>query len=268
MVNVDLLSLLRAPNWLPRYQSTAARRALKRVHRVIDSVIDEFEHGRGDRSAVIADLFEARDGNGRLLTKRAIRNEAIVIFMAGHETTANTLAWAWYLVSKSPRVRKKLHAEIDALGRLPDYEEVRHLNVTRSIIEETLRLYPPVPILGREALSDVVLGGKNIKKGSLVIVCPFMLHRRSSIFPRPNKFIPERFDPDIAPRPDKYAYIPFAIGPRICPGMVFGLTEAILTLATLSKKFAPKLKPGVEVQPISRLTLRPGHVLPMTLNMR
>lgn len=265
---LDLLSLLRMPNWIPRRQSRSAKRALKRVHAVIDDVIEEFAQGRGDRNAVIASLFEARDDEGNPLTRTAIRNEAIVIFMAGHETTANTLAWAWFMISKSGRVRRKFHAEIDALGRFPRFEDVRSLTVTRSIVEETLRLYPPVPILGRQALADVEIGGHWIKKDSVVMVCPFLLHRKAALYPKPDHFIPERFDARVAPRPEKYAYVPFAIGPRICPGLTFGLTEAVLSLAVLGQRFDPCLKDNHDVVPHCRLTLRPGESLPMVLRDR
>ena len=265
---LDILSLVRAPEWMPRFQSPAARREIRRVHCVIDDVIDKLERGEGDKNAVIAQLFAAKDKQGRKLTRQAIRNEAIVIFMAGHETTANTLAWAWYLLSRSARVRDKFHREIDALGRAPTFDDVSSLPFTRAIVEETLRLYPPVPILGRQALSDTRLGNRTIRKGSIVMVCPFMLHRKRSVFSRPNRFIPERFDERLAPRPEKYAYIPFAIGPRICPGLVFGLTEAILALTALGQKFNAQLKEGHEVEPLCRLTLRPGATLPMILNHR
>jgi cytochrome P450 len=265
---LDALSLIRAPDWLPRFQNSAARRALKRVHRVIDDVIDQIASGKGDSETVIAHLFDVKDKDGRGLTREAIRNEAIVIFMAGHETTANTLAWAWFLVSKSNRVRAKMQAEIDALGHPPKFEDVQGLIHTRSIVEETLRLYPPVPILGRQALEDTKVGKWDIRKGSIVMVCPYMLHRKGSVFSRPNKFIPERFDERIASRPDKYAYIPFAIGPRTCPGLAFGMTESIIALATLGRGFDPVLKKGHVVEPLCRLTLRPGANLPMILRRR
>ena len=265
---LDILSLIRAPDWVPRFQGAAARRALRRVHRVIDDVIDEIADGRGDDTAVIAQLFNAKDKEGRALTREAIRNEAIVIFMAGHETTANTLAWAWYLMSKCDRVRTKFHQEIDALGRPPKFEDVHGLTYTRSIIEETLRLYPPVPILGRQALADTTVGDTHIRKGSVVIICPYMLHRKHKVYSKPNHFIPERFDERVATRPDKYAYIPFAIGPRICPGLMFGMVESVIALATLGQAFAPRLKPDHQVKPLARLTLRPGATLPMILDRR
>lgn len=265
---LDLLSLLRVPDWFPRYQRSSTRRALKRVHRVIDNVVDEFAAGRGDSDAVIAALFEAHDEKGHKLSKREIRNEAIVIFMAGHETTANTLAWAWYLMSQSPRVRRKFLAEIDTNGAPAGLQDVNELTFTRAIIEETLRLYPPVPILGRQALADARIGTTQIKKGALVLVSPFMLHRKEKLFGMPDHFIPERFDGRLAPRPEKYEYIPFAVGPRICPGLTFGLTEAVICLAKLGGKFDPVLVPDQSVREQCRLTLRPGERLPMLLRRR
>lgn len=265
---LDLLSLLRAPDWVPRYQKAATRRALRKVHRVIDNVVDEFAAGRGDSDAVIAALFDAQDDEGRKLTRTAIRNEAIVIFMAGHETTANTLAWAWYLLSQSQRVRTKFHEELDMFGAPTSLQDVRKLTFTRAIIEETLRLYPPVPILGRQALEDTTVGETRIKKGSLVLVSPFMLHRKKELFGMPDHFVPERFDDRLASRPEKYEYIPFAVGPRICPGLSFGLTEAVICLAKLGNIFDPVLAPGETVQEQCRLTLRPGERLPMLLQRR
>ncbi|MEM9047625.1 MAG: cytochrome P450 [Pseudomonadota bacterium] len=264
---VDILSLLRAPDWIPRLQGRAARRALRRVHRVIDDIVDRFARGEGDQSAVVARLFEARDGSGRAFSREAIRNEAIVLFMAGHETTANTLAWAWYLISQSPRVRARLQAELRMVlsGRAAVLEDVRALRYTRAIIEETLRLYPPVPILGRQAVADGVIGSTPIRRGALVLVAPFMLHRRPAIWSMPDHFVPERFDDRVAKRPNKYAYVPFAIGPRICPGLTFGITEAVLTLATLAQRFDLRLEAGHEVALQCRLTLRPGANLPMRL---
>ncbi|MEM8741967.1 MAG: cytochrome P450 [Pseudomonadota bacterium] len=267
---VDVLSLLRAPDWLPRIQGLAARRALKRVHRVIDDIVDRLARGEGDQQAVVARLFAARDAQGRAFSREAIRNEAIVLFMAGHETTANTLAWAWYLISQSPRVQARLQAELAETlgGRAPELADVRGLRYTRAIIEETLRLYPPVPILGRQALADGEIGGTPIRRGALVLVAPFMLHRRPAIWSMPDHFVPERFDDRVAKRPGKYAYVPFAIGPRICPGLSFGLTEAVLALASLSQRFELTLEPGHEVTLQCRLTLRPGAKLPMRLRQR
>ncbi|WP_350333525.1 cytochrome P450 [Coralliovum pocilloporae] len=269
---VDLLSLLGAPDWMPRpYHGIGIRNPLKRVHAEVDKIIEAHFKGEADDSdAMIAQLFSARTEDGEPLSKRAIRNEAIVIFMAGHETTANTLSWAWLNVSQSPRVRKKLHEELKTVlgGRPPCFEDVARLRYTRFIIEETLRLYPPVPMLARRALEDGRLEEHSYKKGSILLISPWLLHRNPRIWSEPDAFIPERFDTTIAPKPHKYSYIPFAIGPRICPGLTFGLTEAILILAGLAQKFSLDLKPGHQPEAVSRLTLRAGDRLPMILTKR
>ncbi|WP_205910776.1 cytochrome P450 [Paroceanicella profunda] len=270
---MDIPSVLGLPDWFPRPRGLKVGRALRRVHGVIDEIVERFEQGTGDAEAVIGQLFAARaEGaeGAEALDREAIRNEAIVIFMAGHETTANTLAWAWFLISQSSRVRDRLQDELaDVLeGRAPDIDDVRGLPYTRAIIEETLRLYPPVPILGRQALADGDINGTQVKRGSVVMVSPFMLHRKPDLWSRPDEFIPERFDERLTPRPSKYAYIPFAIGPRICPGLTFGLTEAILCLATLAQAFELDLAEGHVVRTQCRLTLRPGDTLPMLLRPR
>ncbi|MBJ3777252.1 cytochrome P450 [Acuticoccus mangrovi] len=266
----DLLSLMNAPDWVPRLQGVSTRRARHRVHRVIDDIVDRFARGEGDPNAVISQLFAARDSSGAPLTKAAIRNEAIVIFMAGHETTANTLAWAIYLVSQSPRVEARLAAELEAVlgGRHPELADVADLTFTRAIIEETLRLYPPVPLLGRTATGPGTLNGNAVAKGDILVVAPWLLHRNRDLWALPDHFVPERFDPAIAARPDKHAYIPFASGPRVCPGLTFAITEATLCLATLLQAFKVTLEEGHNVEVSCRLTLRPGDRLPMVVRRR
>ena len=266
----DLLSMFGFPDWFPRVYRGRIRKPLKRIHTVVDSIIEIHEQNNLKNicsDAMIARLFEAKSEDGRYLTRKAIRNEAIVIFMAGHETTANTLAWTWLNLSKSPRVLKKLYDEIENVigNRPPTFEDVSKLSYTRYIIEETLRLYPPVPILSRRAIRNGVLEGESYRKGDILMVSPWLLHRNPNVWSHSDSFFPERFDPNIAPKPNKYAYLPFAIGPRICPGLAFGMTETILTIVTLAQRFELSLKAGHKVQAMSRLTLRPGNSLPMLL---
>ncbi|ORE95886.1 cytochrome P450 [Stappia sp. 22II-S9-Z10] len=267
---LDWLTLLDLPDWLPRFRSRRTLRARDQVHRVIDAIITRFKSGDVDERAVIRSLFEARDAEGAPLTMTAIRNEAIVIFMAGHETTANTLAWAFYLISQSPRVREKLFAEVDGVlaGRTPTLDDVESLPFTRAVIEETLRLYPPVPLLGRTATGKGTLLGNSVEPGDLLIVAPWLLQRNKDVWSLPDHFVPERFVPGLAPRPNKYANIPFASGPRVCPGMVFALTEAVICLAALAQKFDVRLAEGVTVEADCRLTLRPTSPLKMTIHHR
>ena len=200
---LDLPSLLGLPSWFPRFRTAAVRKSLRRIHGVIEEVIGRFQGqqllGEDDDKAVIGQLFAALDEHGVPLTREAIRNEATVIFMAGHETTANTLAWAWYLLSQAPWVQSKLLAELDAVlgGRAPHLADVSKLIYTRAIVEETLRLYPPVPLLARQAVRDGELDGVRVPKGSLVIVAPWLLHRSPELWSQPDHFMPERFDPRV-----------------------------------------------------------------------
>jgi cytochrome P450 len=174
------------------------------------------------------------------------------------------------MLSQAPDVEEKLHAELDSVlgGRAPTLADVPKLVYTRAIFDETLRLYPPVPILPREALRQEFYRNMRIPKGSLIFVVPWLLHRHKKLWDKPDHFIPERFLPQNSGAISKFSYIPFSIGPRICAGMSFGLTEAILCLATLAQKFTLRLKPGAIVNPVCRLTLRPEGGMPMTIAAR
>lgn len=268
---IDLISFLGLPDWFPRWHSRRVHHNVGQIHAVLDEVVASARAraGMGEPS-VINHLFEARDENGQPLDSEALRNEIAVLFMAGHETTANTLAWTWYLLSQAPEVEARLHAELDSVlgDRPPTLADVPQLIYTRAILDEALRLYPPVPILPREAVQEEEFQGIRIPKGSLLFVVPWLLHRHRKLWELPDHFIPERFLPDNAAKISKFAYVPFSIGPRICAGANFGLTEAILCLATLVQKFQLRLKPGHVVKPVCRLTLRPEGGLPMTVHPR
>jgi cytochrome P450 len=269
---VDLPSLLGLPDWVPRFQSRAVHRAARRIDLVLNDIIRRCEErlASGEQS-MIQMLLEARDPEtGDKLDREALRNEAAVIFMAGHETTANSLAWTWYLLSQAPGVEERLQAELVEVlgGRLPTLDDVPRLLYTRAVFEEAIRLYPPVPLLGRQALADETIRNRHIPKGSLLVVIPWLLHRHRQLWDRPDHFIPERFLPENAGARQRYSYIPFSVGPRVCAGQAFGLTEAILCLATLAQRARLRLAPGAVVAPICRLTLRPGDSLPMLVEPR
>ena len=269
---LDFAMLLGLPDWLPRWPQPALRRSVKRMFGVIEGIVDAHRRaGAAQGDSAIGLLLRARDEDtGQPLDADALRNEAVVLFMAGHETTANTLAWTWFMLSQTPDVEARLHAELDAVlgGRLPTLADVPRLVYARAIIDEVLRLYPPVPFLSREAGKDEEFQGQAIPKGSVIVVAPWLLHRHKKLWEQPDHFIPERFLPGGAGAPSKFAYVPFSIGPRICAGMAFGQTESILCLAILAQSFRLRLKPGTNVQPICRMTLRPGDALPMTAEPR
>lgn len=253
-------AMLRLPEWLARLQSPGIRREVRRIHAVLDGLIAD----------VLASdepcLVRAMADRGAM-DRTALRNETATLFMAGHETTANTLAWCWYLLSQSLRDARRLAEEAQAVlgGRVADYADVDRLPFTRAVVEETLRLYPPVPLLAREAMEPVSIAGRPVAAGSLVLVIPWLLHRNPRLWDAPDAFRPERF---LGPPPARYTYVPFSLGPRVCTGQQFGMTETIIGLATLAQEFSLSLRPGHVVMPVSRLTLRPGERLPMRVMPR
>jgi cytochrome P450 len=264
---LDIAYFIGLPDWLPRFHSAAIHRSAKRIRQVLDQVIrDCRERLSGGEASMIRLLLEARDSEtGDPLDDAAVRNEAAVIFMAGHETTANSLAWTWYLLSQAPAVEERLHAELAQVlgGRLPTLEDVPKLIFTRAVFEETVRLYPPVPILARQAVRGETIEGRPVPARSLVMVVPWLLHRHRKFWAKPDHFIPERFLPENAQFRVRHAYLPFSVGPRICAGAAFGLTEAILCIATLAQRVRLRLAPDAVVTPVCRLTLRPGDDLRM-----
>lgn len=269
---IDVMSLLGLPDWMPRWYGPALRRSIQRIHDVLDHVIENYRsRADTDEDSVIQRLLDARDPDtGEPLDPQALRNEIAVLFMAGHETTANSMAWSWFLLSQFPDAANRLHRELDEVlgGRLPTLADVPKLVYTRAVFEEAMRLYPPVPILPREAVKEEYFGTFRIRAGAIVLVVPWLLHRNPKYWDKPDHFIPERFLPENAGKISKFVYIPFSIGPRVCAGLSFGLTEAILCLATLAQHFELKLQPGHEVRPICRLTLRPEGGLPMSIHAR
>lgn len=254
---------------LPILRTPSLRRSVKRIHGIIDKVVEDHLAGRGDHNSMVELLIRRQQRNPELkLDVIALRNEAATIFMAGHETTAATLTWAWYLLARAPWVERSVHAEIARVcgTRTPTVEDVPQLEWCKAVIEETLRLYPPVPILARQNRRADKLGEIDVAANSLILIVPWLLHRTESLFSEPHRFLPERFIGGRRPAP--YSYIPFASGPRVCPGLHFGLTEAVLCLAIIAQRFRVRVPEGHKVEPVCRLTLRPRDGLPITLERR
>jgi cytochrome P450 len=203
-------------------------------------------------------LLEAKDEQGNAMSDRQVRDEAMGLFLAGHETTANALSWTFYLLAKNPDVRTKMEAELDALGRAPDYDDLKQLPYTLAIFKEAMRLYPPAYVLGRRATEDVVLGDHLIRRGAIVMVNTIGIHHRADLFPDPTKFDPERFLGDKEKQLPRCAYMPFGAGPRVCIGNHFALMEGHVLLATIARKLRFELAPDstfVDYDPL--VTLRP-----------
>lgn len=245
------------------------KQAVALVHGVVEDVINAHLAGKGDSGSMIDLLVKRKQRSPELgLDVTALRNEAATIFMAGHETTATTLTWAFYCLANAPWAETKLIAELDreCPGRTPTIADLDRLDYARAFIMETLRLYPPVPLLPRQAREADKVGDFAVKKGGLVMIAPWLLHRAGDLWEKPNHFMPERFEHDARYNP--FAYIPFAVGPRLCAGMNFGLSEAILCFAILARRFRVVPRPGRVAEPVCRLTLRPHGGLPVTVEPR
>jgi cytochrome P450 len=214
-------------------------------------------------------LIAAKDpDNGAGLNASEVRDEVITIFMAGHETTAVTMTWVWYLVSQHPEVAARLRAEIHSVlgGRAPATEDVPKLGYARMIVEEAMRMYPPAPGFSvRQAVNEDELCGVKVAAGTQVLIAPWVLHRHQLYWDRPEVFDPERFSAERSEHRPRYAYLPFGGGPRICIGATLAITEAVVILAVLAQQFRLDLVPGQTIKLLTRITLRPQHGIKMTL---
>jgi cytochrome P450 len=257
---------------LPLPSTRRFRQARARLDAVIYRIINERRASGTDHGDLLSMLLLAQDeeGDGTGMTDEQLRDEAMTIFLAGHETTANALSWTWYLLSQNPEAEAKLHAEVDALlcDRTPTAEDLPRLPFTEKVLAEAMRLYPPAWILGRRALGDYEVGGYRIPAGSIIIMSQYVMHRDERYFPDPARFDPERWTPEAKAARPQFSYFPFGGGPRRCIGEGFAWMEGILVLATLARSWRMRLLPAhqVETQPV--VTLRPKHGMRMILERR
>jgi cytochrome P450 len=272
-IRPTFLDLVGLPDWIPiPGRQAAAGRSLGAFDRAIDRLIaDRTAHpGSGSRD-LLARLIAARDEEtGGGMTAKEVRDQVVTIFMAGHETTALALSWTWYLLAMHPAVEARLHAELDSVlgGRVPRHDDVAKLPYARMVIDEAMRLYPPAHSLSRTALADDEVSGHRVRRGSAVFILPWLVHRHRRLWQDPDRFDPERFTPERSASRPRFAYLPFGGGPRICIGAAFALTEAVLILATLARRYRLRLVPGHPVEPQGLITLRARHGIKVTLERR
>lgn len=269
----NVLDFLNVPAWMAGLSRFGvAGRTLgefdAQIERLIKSRSDDPESGPKD---LLARLIAARDEqSGGGMTAREVRDHVITIFMAGHETTAMAMTWTFYLLSQHAAVEAKLHAELAAVlgGRAPGFEDLDGLRYTRMVIEESMRLYPPVHTIAREALADDALAGRPVPKGSMILIAPWVLHRHARLWPNPGWFDPERFSPEKSAARARFSYLPFGGGRRVCIGAAFAMAEATILLATLAQRYRLRLEPGHPVEPQGLITLRARHGMKMVLEAR
>lgn len=265
----EMVSLGMVPMWLPLPRQRRFKTAMRQLEDVIFTLTSEREKSGGTGGDdVISRLLEAYRGEkDEELRHRRLRDELVTILLAGHETTSSTLSWTWYLVSQAPEVRERMRAEaLSVLGdRDPVYADLHSLVYTNQVIQEAMRLYPPVWILPRRALTEDRIDGFVIPAGADVMICPYTLHRHRDFWDAPDTFDPDRFDPGRTVTRHRYAYIPFGAGPRFCVGNNLGMMEAVLVAAMVARRFSLGLAPGYEVIPDPMLSLRVRGGLPMTV---
>jgi len=260
---------------LPVPQLRRAKAARARLDAIIYGMIAERRAGTRDgstgrRGDLLAMLLEARDEEGPStgggMTDQQVRDEAMTIFLAGHETTANALTWTWYLVSQAPAVEARLFEEVDRVlgGRLPAVPDIGALSYVEKVVTESMRLYPPAWIIGRRALHDYPIGGYVAPARSIMVMSPYVLQRDARYFPEPERFDPDRWTPEFRTALPPFAYFPFGGGPRRCIGDSFAWMELVLVVATIAQQWQLRLVPGHRVEPQPLVTLRTKHGVMMT----
>jgi len=268
---VHVAEIVGIPDWLPQPGRRRGRKAVEKFDSVLLEIIAT-GRGRGVEAPddMLNMLLSFRDDQGNPMEPALVRDEVASIFLAGHETTAITLAWAFYLLDRHPGVEARVHDEVDRVfgDRAPAPGDTEHLVFCRAVIDETLRLFPPVHVFSRQAIEADEVCGHKVPKGSFVVVASWLLHRHKLFWEDPQEFRPERFLPENADKIDRFAYIPFGTGPRVCLGKHLGLLEATLLFAMTARRFRLRLKPGAQVEPLGRMTLRPRWGMPMTVEPR
>ena len=274
MGRLDPFDLLDFPEWVPRLTKLGSGSAQNFFAGVVDSIIDKRKSLLAkDRAHAPRDiltlLLEARDPQtGAGLSDAEIKANVLTFIGAGHETTANALTWSLFLLSLSEEWRARLADEASTVLAGPVEDYAARLVETRAVIEEAMRLYPPVASISRQALGPDDLSGRRIRKGTMVMVSQWVLHRHRLLWENPDCFDPRRFLPGAREKIDRFAYLPFGAGPRICIGASFSLQEAAIILAHIMRSFRLELKKNYRVRPVQHITLRPEGGLPMILRRR
>jgi cytochrome P450 len=286
-LRLRLLDLARGPAWLlqardrlatrlepPLLWPTRENRELKRAVALLDDwvqrMIDERRAAPDRNDDLLTQLLEAKDeDDGGVMSDRQIRDEVLTLFIAGHETTANGLAWAIYLLARHPDVYARARATVDALdGRPPTLADLGRLNFLDRVFKESMRLYPPLYLFPRIATEDVTVAGFQIPRHTVMVVSPWAVQRRAEVWPDPLRFDPDRFAPELDAARPRGAFIPFSDGPRVCIGAYFALLEAPLVLATMLQHADFEQAGTAEVVPEPTATLRPRGGIPIRLHLR
>jgi cytochrome P450 len=252
---------------------TPTMRRYRRIEADLDRVIAELIAERRSAGASGDDLLSLllrAEESGSGMTDEEVRDEALTLVLAGHETTANALAWTWYLLAQHPAAEARLHAELDdaLAGRPPSASDLPRLRGAEAVLSESIRLRPPAWAIGRRAIRDVRIGEVDVPEGAIVVVSPWLLHHDARWWRDPEAFVPERWTSGEATRRPRSAFVPFGGGPRMCVGEPFAWMVGTLLLATIARRWRLRLVPGRPVTAQAVVTLRPRGGLPMVAERR
>ncbi len=258
-------SFVRWPMWLPTPGNLRYARYQKIFDGLVFGIIRERKASEASRKGDLLDMLMATD-----MPEQQLRDEAITLAVAGHETTANALSWTFYLLSRHPDIERRLYEEVDRVlgGRNPTLAELAQLELTECVLKESMRLYPPVWAFERQSIGEDVIGGQPVRPGTFVMMVPYTLHRDPAYWDNPEGFDPDRFLPGREKDRPRFAYIPFGGGPRVCIGNAFALMEAKIILATVLSQHRLELVPGHRVVEDPSITLRPRYGVQVTLHPR
>jgi len=267
MFNYLLLPFAELLEKLPLPQTRRLNRARETLNSIIFQFIDERRRSTDDRSDLLSMLLAARDeDDGGSMTDEQVRDEALTLFLAGHETTANALTWTWYLLSQNPVITGRLQEELAKFHDAPQFGDLKDLKYTEAVLAESMRLFPPAWAIGRLSVEEHSFGQFLIPKGSLVLVSPFVMHRDRRFWRDPEQFRPERwFERSVKEAGQSFTYFPFSSGVRRCIGESFAWAEGILLIATLARKWKLELVPGQKIGLQPMITLRPKYGMKMRL---
>ncbi|PYT87263.1 MAG: cytochrome P450, partial [Acidobacteria bacterium] len=258
------------PHWVPTPTNLRIKREIAFIESILYRIISERRASGRDAGDLLSMLLHAQDEDGTRMTDTQLRDETITLFLAGHETTASSLSWTWWLLAQNRSVEAKLHAELDEVlnGHAPSLDDLSRLPYTGKVITESMRLYPPAWGLARVAIEDHELAGYTVKKGMGVAMAQWVVHRDPRWYDAPEEFRPERWEGDLLKRIPRFAYFPFGGGPRQCIGNAFAVMEATLILATVAQKYRLRLVPNHPVVPLASITLRPRYGVRVVLESR
>lgn len=271
---LDPLDVLGIARLVPQFARSKAQAELQFFESAVDGIIARRRRqiGRDGYRAphdLLSHLLKASDPEtGKTLSESEVRANVLTLIAAGHETTANCVTWCLYLLSQSPEWSARVRAEADRAFDGEPTTLADRLVETRAVIEESNRLYPPIAAISRSALGADTLAGRHIQKGTMVVIAPYVLHRHRALWREPDRFDPTRFLAGAPDAIDRFAYLPFGVGPRTCIGAGFAMQEAAIILATLLRHLKLELSPGHVVWPVQKVTLRPKGGLPMTATAR